>query len=108
MPIILDMLLATVNAEKPNTVLQLSVISSLETIITTLPHFISPYLPKLLSGLLHQSLYEYDASDNQRDLSHTKTVNVLSEMARTVPPRVLLGPVFNFYEKAVSNGQKVK
>ncbi|CAO3607877.1 unnamed protein product [Cunninghamella blakesleeana] len=106
MPIILDMLLTTVNAEKPNTILQLSVISSLETIITTLPHFISPYLPKILSGLLNQSLYEYDTSDQQRDLSHTKAINVLSEMAHTVPPRVLLGPVFNFYEKAVSNGQK--
>ncbi|CAO3649204.1 unnamed protein product [Cunninghamella echinulata] len=106
MPIILNMLLLTVNAEKPNTMLQLSVISSLETIITTLPHFISPYLRDLLTGLLHKSLYEYDASDNQRALSHTKAVNVLSEMARAVPPRSLLNPVFSFYNDAVNNGKK--
>jgi hypothetical protein len=108
MPVLLTKLLSTVNTSNPNTLLQLSVISTLETIVTVLPHFLSPYLPKLLDGLLHKSVYEYDDSVEQRVITHTKVKNVLSEMASNVPPRVLLAPVFGFYEKAVANGTKVK
>ncbi|CAO3587277.1 unnamed protein product [Absidia cylindrospora] len=106
MPVLLTKLLTTVNAKNPNTLLQLSVISTLETIVTVLPHFLSPYLPKLLDGLLHNSIYDYDVTVDQRAITHTKVQNVLSEMASNVPPRVLLGPVFGFYEKAVANGTK--
>ncbi|KAI8334013.1 hypothetical protein BC941DRAFT_473243 [Chlamydoabsidia padenii] len=106
MPVLLDMLLATVNAQKPNAILQLGVISALETIVTVLPHFLSPYLPKLLDGLLNESIYNFDAADDQRSVSLTKVENVLSEMATNVPPRVLLAPVFGHFDKAVANGTK--
>jgi hypothetical protein len=108
MPVLLNMLLATVNAKNPNTILQLGVISALETIITVLPHFLSPYLPKLLDGLLNKSIYDHDGTDDQRSLSQSKVENVLSEMATNVPPRVLLTPVFGHFDKAVANGTKVK
>ncbi|KAI8096220.1 uncharacterized protein BX664DRAFT_290957 [Halteromyces radiatus] len=106
MPVLLNMLMSTVNDPTPNTTLQLGVISTVETIVTVLPHFLSPYLSKLLAGLLHTSIYDYDSEDTQRSLSHSKAKNVLTEMATNVPPRVLLAPVFGFYEKAVENGTK--
>jgi hypothetical protein len=105
MPVVTELLLVTVNAENPNTLLQLGVISALETIINVLPHFISPYLTKILSGLLHSSIYVTDAAHSQKAIIESKTKSVLTELATNVPPRVLLAPVFNFYDNAIKNGK---
>ncbi|KAI8973417.1 hypothetical protein BDF20DRAFT_837366 [Mycotypha africana] len=106
MPLITNILDTTVKAENPNNLLQLGVISALETIVAVLPHFISPYITKMLNGLLHSSVYVYDASQSQRAAIEQKALGVLSQMATTVSPRVLLNPLFGFYEIAVKNGTK--
>ncbi|KAI9486718.1 MAG: hypothetical protein EXX96DRAFT_646489 [Benjaminiella poitrasii] len=106
MPIVTGILEDTVKAETPNLLLQLGVVSALETIMTVLPHFISPYIAKLLSGLLHSSIYTYEAGHTQKATIEAKATNVLSEMATHVSPRVLLTPVFSFFETAIKNGEK--
>ncbi|KAI8390372.1 hypothetical protein BD560DRAFT_362243 [Blakeslea trispora] len=106
MPIITDVLNTTVAAESPNTFLQVGVITALETIVTVLPHFISPYITKILNGLLHPSIYNFDASQTQKATIESKAVHVLSQLATNVSPRVLLTPVFAFYDTAVKNGTK--
>ncbi|KAG0164360.1 HEAT repeat-containing protein 1 [Apophysomyces sp. BC1034] len=105
MPAVIDVLSVTVNAENPNVMLQLSVVSALEAIVETLPHFVSPYLPKMLSGLLHPSTYVYDAADSQKAMVKDKVAAVISGIASNVPPRVLLNPVFACYASAVKNGK---
>lgn len=111
MPAVIDLLLTTVNdTEKPSSMLQLGVISALTSIISVLSHFVSPYLSKLLSGLLHSSLFEYDddtEDSNERAMVETKTNELLLVMAEKVQPRVLLPPVFAFYDTALRNGKKV-
>lgn len=106
MPLLTDILDNTVKAENPNMLLQLGVTGALETIVSVLPHFISPYITKMLAGLLHPSIYAYDATHTQKALIESKTVAVLSQLATNVSPRVLLTPVFAFYENAIKNGKK--
>lgn len=106
MPLVTDILDTTVNAEAPNMLLQLGVISALETIVSVLPHFVSPYITKMLKGLLNPSIYTYDAAHSQKALIETKTTAVLSQLATSVSPRVLLTPVFAFYDSAIQNGSK--
>ncbi|KAI8974658.1 hypothetical protein BDB01DRAFT_853710 [Pilobolus umbonatus] len=106
MPLLTDILTTTVTAENPNPLLQVGLLTCLETIIRVLPHFISPYLNQLLSGLFHPSIYNYDSALTQRQTIETKATTVLTEIAHHVPPRVLLNPVFSFYETAVKNGKK--
>jgi U3 small nucleolar RNA-associated protein 10 len=106
MPLVTDILDVTVKAENPNTLLQLGVVSALETIVTVLPHFVSPYITKMLDGLLHPSIYNFDAAHTQKVWIESKTRAVLSQLASNVSPRVLLGPVFAFYETAIKNGKK--
>lgn len=106
MPIVTDILNTTVQAENPNMLLQLGVISALETIVSVLPHFISPYITKMLGGLLHPSIYDFDAAHTQKVLIESKATAVLSQLASSVSPRVLLSPVFSFYEQAIKNGKK--
>ncbi|KAF7728274.1 HEAT repeat-containing protein 1 [Apophysomyces ossiformis] len=105
MPAVMDVLSATIEAENPNATLQLSVISALDIIVETLPHFVSPYLSKMLSGLLHPSIYAYDSADTQKAAVKDKVAAVLSGLASNVPPRVLLNPVFASYAAAVNNGK---
>ncbi|KAI8359067.1 hypothetical protein EDC96DRAFT_609191 [Choanephora cucurbitarum] len=106
MPIITDVLNTTVAAESPNTFLQVGVITALETIVTVLPHFISPYINKILNGLLHPSIHNFDPSQTQKATIESKAVSVLTQLATNVAPRVLLTPVFAFYDTAVKNGKK--
>ncbi|KAF1803275.1 hypothetical protein V8B55DRAFT_1587041 [Mucor lusitanicus] len=106
MPLITDILDNTVNAESPNMLLQLGVVSALETIVSVLPHFVSPYITKMLKGLLHPSIYTYDAAHSQKALIEAKTTAVLSQLATSVAPRVLLTPVFAFFDAAIQNGTK--
>lgn len=106
MPLVTDILNVSVEAENPNTLLQLGVVSALETIVSVLPHFVSPYITKMLSGLLHPSIYSFDAAHTQKVTIEAKTRSVLSQLACNVSPRVLLTPVFAFYEHAIKNGKK--
>ncbi|GAA5816136.1 hypothetical protein MFLAVUS_009661 [Mucor flavus] len=106
MPLVTDILNVSVEAENPNTLLQLGVVSALETIVSVLPHFVSPYITKMLSGLLHPSIYSFDAAHTQKVMIEAKTRSVLSQLACNVSPRVLLTPVFAFYEHAIKNGKK--
>lgn len=106
MPLITDILDNTVNAEAPNMLLQLGVVSALETIVSVLPHFVSPYITKMLKGLLNPSIYTYDAAHSQKALIEAKTTAVLSQLATSVAPRVLLTPVFAFFDAAIQNGTK--
>ncbi|KAI7866230.1 hypothetical protein BDF14DRAFT_1985180 [Spinellus fusiger] len=106
MPLVLDIFSMTVEAEHPNAMLQLSVISTLEMIVKVLPHFISSYLPKLLSSLLHSSIYTTnETNDTQKLLAKEKVLAVISEIATNVPARTLFTPVFASYEKALKNGK---
>ncbi|KAL0083069.1 hypothetical protein J3Q64DRAFT_1850250 [Phycomyces blakesleeanus] len=107
MPIVIDILSMTVEAERPNAMLQLSVISALETIVKVLPHFISPYLSKILANLLHPSIYTSDETNaTQKLLAKEKVMSVLVEIATNVPARTLFGPVFTSYPLAVKNGKE--
>ncbi|KAI8638474.1 hypothetical protein BD408DRAFT_373403 [Parasitella parasitica] len=106
MPLVTDILDDTVNAETPNLLLQLGVVSALDTIVGALPHFVSPYITKMLKGLLNPSIYTYDAAHSQKALVEAKSTAVLSQLATSVAPRVLFTPVFAFYEVAVQNGTK--
>ncbi|KAI9313807.1 hypothetical protein BX666DRAFT_2055891 [Dichotomocladium elegans] len=106
MPIITDILAKNVAAEKPNTMLRLAVVGALGVIVGELPHFMSPYLPKILDSLLSSAIHDYDESDLQKAVTEQKTSEVLLAMAAKVPPRVLLNPVFACYEKVVERGKK--
>ncbi|KAL9551329.1 hypothetical protein MBANPS3_004308 [Mucor bainieri] len=107
MPLVTDLLDATVAAESPNMLLQLGVVSALETIVSVLPHFVSPYITKMLRGLLSPSIYAYDAAAHaQKALIEAKATAVLSQLATSVSPRVLLTPVFAFFDTAIRNGTK--
>ncbi|RCI07051.1 HEAT repeat-containing protein 1 [Rhizopus stolonifer] len=105
MPAAINILDLTVNAENPNNLLQLSVISALETIVQVLPHFISPYITKLLAGLLNPTLYAFDSAQTQKVAIEAKSKNVLTLIATHVPPRMLLNPLFSYFEIAVQNGK---
>ncbi|KAI9005428.1 hypothetical protein CLU79DRAFT_841105 [Phycomyces nitens] len=106
MPLVIDTLSMTVEAERPNAMLQISVISALETIVKVLPHFISPYLPKILNNLLHPSIYTSDETNaTQKSLAKEKVMSVLHEIATNVPARTLFTPVFASYPTAIKNGK---
>lgn len=105
MPIVINLLDITVKAENPNNLLQLSVVGALETVVQVLPHFISPYISKLLNGLLHPSIYTFDAAHTQRAAIEAKSKSVLSLLATNVPPRVLLNPLFDYFGTVVKNGK---
>ncbi|KAI8388394.1 uncharacterized protein BYT42DRAFT_559927 [Radiomyces spectabilis] len=106
MPIMIDLLSKTVSQESSNVMLEIAVIAALETIVSVLPHFVSPYLGKILGGILHSSIYEVDVSlDAQRQAVKEKADAVLSAVATKVPPRVLLTPVFAFYDSALKRGK---
>ncbi|CEG73094.1 hypothetical protein RMATCC62417_08539 [Rhizopus microsporus] len=105
MPIVINLLDITVTAENPNNLLQLSVVGALETVVQVLPHFISPYISKLLNGLLHPSIYTFDAAHTQRAAIEAKSKNVLSLLATNVPPRILLNPLFDYFGTVVKNGK---
>ncbi|KAI8149580.1 hypothetical protein BJV82DRAFT_708430 [Fennellomyces sp. T-0311] len=106
MPIIVELLSSNVQGENPNIMLRLAIVGALETIIEELPHFMSPYISKMLAGLLNSAIYEHDDSNPQMVLIEAKATEVLSKMATKIPPRVLLTPVFACYESAVSQGKK--
>lgn len=106
MPLVLEILSSTMQAEEPNVVLQLAAIGSLETTVDVLPHFMSPYLSNMLAALLHPSIYA-NAGQGQGALVHEKAGEVLEKMAHKIPPRVLLAPVFAFFENAIKNGKEV-
>ncbi|CEG76908.1 hypothetical protein RMATCC62417_11736 [Rhizopus microsporus] len=105
MPIVINLLDITVKAENPNNLLQLSVVGALETVVQVLPHFISPYISKLLNGLLHPSIYTFDTTHTQRAAIEAKSKNVLSLLATNVPPRILLNPLFGYFGTVVKNGK---
>ncbi|PHZ08573.1 uncharacterized protein RHIMIDRAFT_241584 [Rhizopus microsporus ATCC 52813] len=105
MPIVINLLDITVKAENPNNLLQLSVVGALETVVQVLPHFISPYISKLLNGLLHPSIYTFDVAHTQRAAIEAKSKNVLSLLATNVPPRILLNPLFGYFGTVVKNGK---
>lgn len=107
MPVVLDIFVKNVQAEKPSQMLRLAVLGSIGTIVAQLPHFMSPYLPKLLDSLLSPSIHEHDENDMQRTLAEQKATEVLTTMATSIPPRVLLTPVFACYETVVKYGRKV-
>ena len=96
-----------VQGENPNIMLRLAIVGALETVIEELPHFMSPYIAKILGGLLNSAIYEHDDTDPQMALVESKVTEVLSKMATKIPPRVLLTPVFSSYESALSQGKKV-
>ncbi|CDS10813.1 hypothetical protein LRAMOSA11299 [Lichtheimia ramosa] len=106
MPVVLDIFVKNVQAEKPSQMLRLAVLGSIGTIVAQLPHFMSPYLPKLLDSLLSPSIHEHDENDMQRTLAEQKATEVLTTMATSIPPRVLLTPVFACYETVVKYGRK--
>ena len=108
MPIIVELLSNNVKGENPSIMLRLAIVGCLETVVTELPHFMSPYISKMLTALLASSIYEHDNEDPQMLLVENKVTEVLSAIATKVPPRVLLNPVFACYESAMAQGKKVK
>ncbi|KAI9492397.1 hypothetical protein BDB00DRAFT_883490 [Zychaea mexicana] len=106
MPVIVELLSNNIKAENPSIMLRLAIVSCLETVVEELPHFMSPYIPKIFNGLLNSDIYEHDEEDPQTALVENKVTEVLSKMATKIPPRVLLNPVFACYESAMSQGKK--
>ncbi|KAI9255682.1 hypothetical protein BDA99DRAFT_562196 [Phascolomyces articulosus] len=106
MPIIVELLSNNIKGENPSIMLRLAIVGCLETVVTELPHFMSPYISKMLSGLLDSAIYEHDDEDPQMVLVENKVTEVLATMAIKIPPRVLLNPVFACYESAMTQGKK--
>lgn len=107
MPIVLNMLAATTEDQSPDVLLQLSAITSLETIVHVMPHFISPYVQRLLALALHSTIQSYDeTSDEKQQLTREKANALLIEMATNVAPRVLLTPVFAYLDAGIKNGKE--
>ncbi|CAM0135952.1 snoRNA-binding rRNA-processing protein utp10 [Umbelopsis sp. WA50703] len=107
MPTVLEMLNATIESETPDVLLQLSAITSLESIVHVMPHFVSPYVSRLLSMALHSNIQGYDeTSDEKQQLAREKANSLLNEMAINISPRVLLSPVFAYLEQAIKSGKE--
>jgi U3 small nucleolar RNA-associated protein 10 len=85
--------------------LQLAVVSHLETLIKVLPQFVSPYVTKILAGTLHPVLAGYEGSDTSKLQILDKNKVLLSGMATNIQPRVLLPPMLGYYETAVKDGK---
>ncbi|RUS33557.1 hypothetical protein BC938DRAFT_471117 [Jimgerdemannia flammicorona] len=106
MPVVLDIMHSTLKSDHINILLQLSSISALETIVRTLPHFVSPYISKILGAVMHPSIAGYEGVDGQRAQVLDKSKSLLSELATKVQPRVLLPPLFAYFETAITQGKK--
>ncbi|KAI7857260.1 hypothetical protein BDC45DRAFT_603350 [Circinella umbellata] len=106
MPIIVELLSNNVKGVNPSIMLRLAIVGCLETVVAELPHFMSPYISKMLTALLASAIYEHDNEDPQMVLVENKVTEVLSTMAIKVPPRVLLNPVFACFEFAMGQGKK--
>ncbi|KAG0325600.1 HEAT repeat-containing protein 1 [Dissophora globulifera] len=85
--------------------LQLAVVSHLETLIKVLPQFVSPYVTKILASTLHPVLAGYEGSDSSKLQILEKNKTLLTEMAVHIQPRILLPPVLGYYETAVKDGK---
>ncbi|KAF9385202.1 HEAT repeat-containing protein 1 [Podila verticillata] len=85
--------------------LQLAVVSHLETLVKTLPQFVSPYVTQILSGTLHPVLAGYEGSDASKLQILDKNKMLLTEMAHHITPRILLPPMLGYYETAVKDGK---
>ncbi|KAG0048658.1 HEAT repeat-containing protein 1 [Gryganskiella cystojenkinii] len=85
--------------------LQLAVVSHLETLVKVLPQFVSPYVTKVLAGTLHPVLAGYEGSDASKLQILEKNKVLLTEMASNIQPRILLPPMLGYYETAVKDGK---
>ncbi|KAG0355784.1 HEAT repeat-containing protein 1 [Gamsiella multidivaricata] len=85
--------------------LQLAVVSHLETLIRVLPQFVSPYVTKILASTLHPVLTGYEGSDASKLQILDKNKRLLTEMSIHIQPRTLLPPVLGYYETAVKDGK---
>ncbi|KAG9319233.1 hypothetical protein KVV02_008218 [Mortierella alpina] len=85
--------------------LQLAVVSHLETLIKVLPQFVSPYVTKILAGTLHPVLAGYEGKDASKLQILDKNKKLLTEMSIHIQPRILLPPVLGYYETAVKDGK---
>ncbi|KAF8975950.1 HEAT repeat-containing protein 1 [Entomortierella lignicola] len=85
--------------------LQLAVVSHIETLVKVLPQFVSPYVTKILAGTLHPVLAGYEGSDASKLQILENNRRLLTEMALHIQPRVLLPPVLGYYETAVKDGK---
>ncbi|KAF9103403.1 HEAT repeat-containing protein 1 [Mortierella sp. AM989] len=85
--------------------LQLAVVSHLETLVKVLPQFVSPYVTKILASTLHPVLAGYEGSDASKLQILEKNKRLLTEMAHHIQPRILLPPVLGYYETAVKDGK---
>ncbi|KAF8933369.1 HEAT repeat-containing protein 1 [Dissophora ornata] len=85
--------------------LQLAVVSHLETLIKVLPQFVSPYVTKILASTLHPVLAGYGGNDASKLQIIEKNKKLLAEMAVHIQPRILLPPVLGYYETAVKDGK---
>ncbi|KAF9401164.1 HEAT repeat-containing protein 1 [Mortierella sp. AD011] len=85
--------------------LQLAVVSHIETLVKVLPQFVSPYVTKILASTLHPVLAGYEGSDASKLQILEKNKRLLTEMAHHIQPRVLLPPVLGYYETAVKDGK---
>ncbi|KAK9703316.1 snoRNA-binding rRNA-processing protein utp10 [Basidiobolus ranarum] len=108
MPIILNILESCFGDKElsANTrlLVQLSAFSSLETIVKTLPQFLSPYVQRMLACALQPSLNTLEEDDKERKVLE-KAQSVLSEMATKIPARILLPQVYQYLESAIKNGK---
>ncbi|ORY00070.1 hypothetical protein K493DRAFT_312976 [Basidiobolus meristosporus CBS 931.73] len=107
MPVILNILESCFGEKElsANTrlLVQLSAFSSLETIVKTLPQFLSPYVQRMLACALQPSLSHFEEDDKERKV-FGKAQSLLSEMAAKVPTRILLPQVYQYQGLAVKNG----
>ncbi len=83
---------------------QYGAFTALGSVINKLPQFTSPYLNDILSYVLHPSLHDTVSHKNE---AATLVKQILSDMAIAIAPRVLLAPVFAFYDKALLLGAPV-
>ncbi|KAF9404185.1 HEAT repeat-containing protein 1 [Podila epigama] len=93
------------NKYNNSVLLQLAVVSHLESLVKTLPQFVSPYITKILAGTLHPALVGYTGSDASKLQILDKNKMLLTGMAHHVTPRILLPPVLGYYETAVQDGK---
>ncbi|KAI1320098.1 HEAT repeat-containing protein 1 [Mortierella claussenii] len=85
--------------------LQLAVVSHLETLVKSLPQFVSPYVTKILASTLHPVLAGYAGNDASKLQILEKNKQLLTEMAMHIQPRILLPPVLGYFETAVRDGK---
>lgn len=81
-----------------------SVVSALLRIIETVPLFLSPYLPQIITQLSHLTPGLKLLDDNKITLTLTKIAKVWTTMAQLIPTRVLIPAINDVYEKAFKKG----